>query len=482
MQIPEPGYAGTNAELEQEHADFDWIDYWDECEYIDDEYWDSGPIGAKRKRGQYVPQLPLAKKRKLIMENLENVKFVGMGTRLERFYQLPPALGNVKPFALLPDWREKFANDAGVFVEKAMPEAMKKAAEAQDEDTPPKERHFNALVDGPEDEEWEDEEEEAEEGDDQDGDLGAQMAALDPEALKAVLKQRLGDAGLGDMDEGAMMAALAKMLSGDEEALGELTNTLLGQATQGNDSAVSGWLSQQGVNLEEGGEDDASSVATSELPGNTSKASKSSFDVSPTDSAIEIAKQAGGAKEMAMHGTSPLASAKKRAAPDDLSEDSAVKRRKAAQDSPPMKQPARLSNLESDDESDDDVAGAEMETPATNEESHESQPTEQAETSKPSTTTAAAKSANAKAVKNNTSVSAKSTGAKNYAKPTAAAAAKQTRKRKAEDEADEIENAAPTTKSGRPARKAARPDPAPPAPDVEPPARRTRSARAKAGK
>ena len=60
-----------------------------------------------------------------------------------------------------------------------------------------------------EEDEWEDDE-----GDGVGADGG--LAGLDPEMLKAVLKQRLADAGLQGVDEEAFMASLSKMLAGEE--------------------------------------------------------------------------------------------------------------------------------------------------------------------------------------------------------------------------------------------------------------------------
>ena len=486
MQIPDPGYAGTNYEIYADHEELDFISFWDECEYVDDEYWDNGPISsptskqiAKRKRDEYAPQLPLAKKRRALMENLENVQFVSMRKRLELYYQPPPRLGDVKAFALLPDWRDRFAKDTGVFVEKAMPEEMKKAAEAQDQDTPPKKQHYTAFADGADDQEWMDEDE----AEDEDGEAEG-MPALDLEALKSVLKQRLRDAGLKDMDENAMMSAISKMLSGDEDALGDLTNTLLGQAAEGNDSAVSGWLSQQGVSLDEAAEDDdASSVATAELPSIAGNGSESKFEVSPPDSAIEVAKQSGETKQMAMHGSSPSASARKRSAPQDTDDQSTSKRKRVTFDAPAASENTELPATENGNaEKDEDATPenpTEAEATAIGNTSPSPKPAKQSISHKTTTATAKATSANDKAVINNNAVSTNASDTKSYAKPTAAAAAKQTRKRKAEDDTDNAENIAPTT-SMRPAKRAAKAALA--APEAEPAARRTRSARAKAGK
>lgn len=433
----------------------------------------------KRKRDEKETISPYAKRRKVIMEGTENVKYVSLAKRLEQYYKPPPSLGNVKPFALLPDWKDRFANDTGVAVKKAMPEAMKKAAQAQDFDTPPKQRQFDALVEDGDEEEWMDEDEDEDlDGNEGAEDMGAQLASLDPEALKAVLKQRLGDAGLGNMDEGAFMSTIAKILSGDEgadDATGDLANAILGQATQGNDSALSGWLSQQGVSLEEAeDDDDASSIAAAELPGNSGKDTKSHVEVSPPDSGIEMLKQTGEKREMAMHGSSPSASAKKRAAPVDEDDEIVVKRKKVTFDMPSSSQSTQAAAVQNDD-----IETSNTEVPYSIEPEVEATASEDPLLSVPAIHSAGHSiSVNEKAIGSNGSASTRATGAKNYAKPTAAASAKQNRKRKAEPDEDEIEVAAPKPK--RPARKAAKS--AAEVPEVEPPARRTRSARAKAGK
>jgi hypothetical protein len=486
MQFPDPGYAGTNFEIYQDHEELDWISYWDECEYVDDEYWDNAPLGAlaskpttKRKREENITASPGVKRRRLLMAGIENVKFVSLAKRLERYEQLPPLLGNVKPVALLPDWRERFANSSGEIVEKPMPEAMKKAAEAQDEDTPLKERRFDALVEEGDDEEWMDEGE-VEGEDEAGGDMAALLASLDPEMLQTVLDQKLG--GLGEAERSAFMSAFAKMRSGDggaDDALGELANVLLGQATKENDSAISGWLSRQGVSLEEAEDDD---VSSNELPDSLEKASGSNVEVSPPDSAIEMLKQKAETRQMAIHGSSPSASGKKRAAPTDPEEEGTTKRKKVAFDVPASSQPTETAILENGDaETHDADVAHEIEKdaePTTSDDPLMSEPTVHSTTMKTKSKAEGATSTNDKAVKTNGSISARSTGARNYAKPTAAASAKQTRKRKAEADEDDVEAGRPEQK--RPARKAAKSEPEVPA--VEPAGRRTRSARAKAGK
>jgi hypothetical protein len=164
-------------------------------------------------------------------------------------------------FSLLPDWRKRFTDDDGLVESREMPLDMKRAAETEISDMP-----MEASEDDGEGEDgWEDDE-----GDDDEG----ETPSLDLDMLKQVLKQRLGEAGLDGMDEDAFMQTIAKMLSsGDDadDAAGELANSLLGKLTSesgaGEGEALSGWLSQQGVSVtNENDDDDASSVATVELP------------------------------------------------------------------------------------------------------------------------------------------------------------------------------------------------------------------------
>ncbi len=492
-QIPDPGYGGTNLEIFQEHDDSDYLDYWEEREYVDDEYWDSAQLGAlaskgtaKRKREVNFIESAGAKRRRMLIEGMDNVKYVTLAERLKVYYQAPPRLGNVKGFALLPDWQSRFEDATGVIVKKAMPDAMKKAAEAPDEESPLKKRTLDALAEDGDEEEWMDEDD-AEEGDEEGEDMSAQLASLDPDAVNAILLQRLRDAGL-DLDADAMKDTISKMLAGDDgadNAIGELASTLLGQATQGSDSALSGWLSQQGVSLEAvEDDDDVSSVATAELPSGVSKVANSNFQVSPPDSAIEISRQNNETKQLAIHGSSPSASAKKRAAPVDNEDGGTSKRKKVVFDVQPTSESTHLTADEYLDEGTRrSVPAPEVVPtvdPGTSEDPLMSEPTVRSTASEPKTSSEKTKASNGKAVTKNNSVSAKSAGAKNYAKTTAAASAKQTRKRKAEIEADEDEIIVTGPKQTRPARKAAKTEPE--TAKTEPPARRTRSARAKAVK
>ncbi|KAK0252168.1 hypothetical protein B0A54_08154 [Friedmanniomyces endolithicus] len=290
-QIPDPGYSGTNYELERETMSWDWDDYpfWDELEYVDDEYWEvegqpagqqqqgAGTVGQKRKRAAGTVFNAGEKRRKV--SALKGV--VGRGeldgvvdpvvykTHSERVVFPPPALvaGRGKVYALLPDWKTRFADEDGLVKTAGMPADMRKAAEAKEEDTPSKQVPPMVLLDeGDEVDEEEDQDALEEEGG-MDG-----TAAPDPELLKAILKQRLGEAGLGDVDEEAFMASIGKLLAGeasDDSSISNLTELLLGKAAE--DSAVTGFLSRQGISLgpteaedeeeEEEGEEEDSAIS-----------------------------------------------------------------------------------------------------------------------------------------------------------------------------------------------------------------------------
>ncbi|KAK3715164.1 hypothetical protein LTR37_007374 [Vermiconidia calcicola] len=478
-QIASPGYAGTKYEVDIESYDIDMFEYWDDLHYGEDEYWDNGgrgvptaEAGQKRKRNEAKLGRHAQKRRKLNLKDTggDNVRFVNVAARIAR--REPPILEQPTSFALLPDWKQRFAGDTGVIETQSMPEAMKKAAEGRDEDSPLKSRQAYASGVQGSDDGWEDE-------GDGDEDMEAQPASLDPEAIKAILKQRLGDAGLEGMDEGAFMRTITKMLSGEggaDEAADDLASSLLGQATQGNDTALSGWLSQQGVSLdaaedEEG--DETASVATPDFPQTSTVRHLQSVEISPPDSAIEVSRSTSGAtSEMAIHPPSPSASAKKRAAPSEDQEGS-KKRKKVTFDVPASSQ-----LVQADDEDGDEItvaARSEVPDPPTSEDPLMSGTTLDNE----DTRAAKTRGANTKTVKSNKH---KSNGPKADAEQedtadiSEAAPARQTRKRKAQDDDDEIAVAAPTPK--KQAKKAS----APAAPSAGPPAKRTRSARPRFGK
>lgn len=274
--IPDPGYGGVNDELAMETFDFDVFDYWMDTEYGSDSYWDSnmdhlaGMREEKRKR--VLEQSRAVGKRRVEVENqLPNVVFRPLGERMRRVLYKEETEGDDgkrESFALLPDWRERFKGREEPEVVRKMPEEMRRAAMAGDEQSPPRKKGKKkaVAVRGVEaEEDWEDEDVDMDGADDEEGEGGID---LDPEMLKTVLKQRLGEAGLDGLDEATFMQSIAKMLSGDgvgtDDAAGELAQSLLGRAS--DDQAVSGWLSEQGVSLGAQDEDDRASAPEGEPP------------------------------------------------------------------------------------------------------------------------------------------------------------------------------------------------------------------------
>ncbi|KAF2164730.1 hypothetical protein M409DRAFT_25123 [Zasmidium cellare ATCC 36951] len=454
-QVPDPGYSGTNNEIDMDGYEFDLFGYWDDLDYGDDSYWDYGipdsksnasdNAGQKRKRGVGKPNGSPAKRRKTneggetLAGESEPLVFRSQNDRYQAYKQDAPLVKAKAAFSFLPDWRERFADEEGPVLVTKMPPDMRKAAEGHDV-TPPKARQLGeeAYEEGDDEEDdWEDEMEEDEEG----------GIALDPEMLKSILREKLGAAGLDGMDEAAFMQTLQKMLSGEggeDEAAGDLANALLGKLTSGSgDEALSGWLSGQGVALED---DDASSVATGEVAeaGGSAGASRNATQTSPPDSAVEMKKKEAGSTQMPLHSGSPTKSTKKRAA--TVEDDQPTKKHKKVQfDVPP--------SSESNPTAPEDVPG-----PPTSEDPHMSEPT-----------VASTRAANAAAVDVNKSAS-------NEAEEEDGVKQKGGRKRKASSA-----NEKPVGKKTK-TRELQDLGPLPEAPSPAPPAKRTRSARSKAGK
>lgn len=295
--------------MDQYEYDFDLCPFWDDLEYQDDTYWDSTgrrpakiaekeQAGQKRKRAAPAKEAVTDKRRKVSRTqhssalHLAGEGVIGYVARAERVRKPAPMLKAAKSYALLPDWRERYANVDGLNRKvAAMPTDMQKAAEAKEEETPVKTGHIQFEDEGEGD--WEDEE------DGEEGGLG-----LDPEVLKQVLKAKLAESGLDGVDEEAFMSSIENLLAGEEggdDGVGELAEMLLRKATQnGGDGALSGWLTQQGVSLE-GGEDDTESVATTEVPEPSASQPRRAAGAqsSPRDSAI------GGVRKLAVRGGSP---------------------------------------------------------------------------------------------------------------------------------------------------------------------------------
>ncbi|KAK4544753.1 hypothetical protein LTR36_004002 [Oleoguttula mirabilis] len=344
-QIADPGYAGTNHEVDMESYEYDLFGYWDDLEYADDTYWDydaghqpgqgTEKAGQKRKRGAPAMVGGTDKRRKvsgthaatvsgLEASQPESVVFMSREQRNRLAGRPAPTLTNRIAVSFLPDWKERFADKDGVVSVESMPADMQLAAEAEEDDTPHKARagHTDAMLVGNEEGgDWEDEDAGEELGE-QDQAENA-LAGLDPDMLKMILKQKLGEAGLEGIDESAFIDTLNKMLAGDEdEAAGDLANSLLGQATaQGGNTALSGWLSQQGVSMDAAEEDDASSVATAELSEGSGRAGQS-MQVSPPDSAISVPET----KQMALHPGSPTSTQKEMPATTRLQKKKSGKR------------------------------------------------------------------------------------------------------------------------------------------------------------
>jgi hypothetical protein len=305
--------------------------YYEDLEYGDDSYWDyfSPSVTSaelKRKRDRAKSQQLHTKRRKIgscVDDGLGDlVAFHSREKRLCVLKQTAPLLEKPKtPFSFLPDWRERFAEVDGAVESKYMPADMKQAAKGLEQGASTKECQLESsytMQEEDDDSEYEDEDEEAGQG--EDGDI-----ALDPEMLKAILRQKLGHAGLAGMDESAFMDTINKMLSGEDDgdqAANSLTDQVLGKVTSDNgDEALSGWLSQQGVSLESGddGADDVSKDETTQREGSSRRPTGLSErkTQSPPDSVVSVCnahENGSKSKHMAVKSTS---TAKKRIAPQE---------------------------------------------------------------------------------------------------------------------------------------------------------------------
>ena len=259
-QVPSPGYTGVNDEIAMESFEYDVYEYFGELEYGSDSYWDArikhladARAGDKRKSEDVESEAAVVKKRRKDagLEARDNVVFVPFDARLA---PLPPLVRGDGRFALLPDWKERFPDRVGESPGrkgKQMPADMRRAAEADAEE---EEEQEDSL--GGEDDQMELGSDEDEEDDDEEDD-GA-TAGIDQDVIMHVLRQKLADSGLGDVDESVFKDAIAQMMSGEgngEDALGGLASLLLGQK-DGGGQAFQGFLAGQGVQLGQAEDDD----------------------------------------------------------------------------------------------------------------------------------------------------------------------------------------------------------------------------------
>jgi hypothetical protein len=268
-----------------EGFEYDVYEYFGELEYGSDSYWDArmkhlgeAGLGEKRKSGEEEDtEARMVKKRRKdargdVQAVRDNVLYVPFERRLA---PLPPVVGQGEgKFALLPDWKERFPERGSqVLKRREMPAEMRRAAEevVDEEDDDEEDENGSAdredgdemEVEMGEDGEWEDE-------DDEDGEQDGEeesAAGLDQDLVMQVLRQKLADSGLGDVDESMFKDVIAKMMSGDgdsEDAVGGLASLLLGQEGGGG-KAFEGFLAGQGVQLGGAeGDDDHESEGESE--------------------------------------------------------------------------------------------------------------------------------------------------------------------------------------------------------------------------
>jgi hypothetical protein len=236
--------------------DWDRFDYYNDLEYASDGYDEASfapnhgtgaaKIGQKRKRGASTVQ---ERKRRRVVNTVQE-EFVGLSNspvvwRSQASRERKPRMlaENVKPYALLKDWRKKTA-DAPKWGSASATPAPVSADEA-------KALASGAISPGTEDDEIE------EEGDEQEGceEDEEEEAGLDPTALMAVLQERLSAAGgpLNGMDPQQLLQFAMRMANdkdaGDDIA-GEMADEMLGmddeeEGDEGAEEKLLSWVAQQ---------------------------------------------------------------------------------------------------------------------------------------------------------------------------------------------------------------------------------------------
>ncbi|GAB7350113.1 hypothetical protein MBLNU459_g0778t1 [Dothideomycetes sp. NU459] len=248
---------------EEEGDEYDMYGYWEDLEYGNEDFFDGNMpdeedldntgTGDKRKRTTSAKNTRSEKKRKPdSLSQYPTVRWIPIAEALSLDRGYPVQHESPLTYALLGDWRERL-KDADGF-----------ATAAFTSDGP------NAMLPGLEEhtEEWDDvsgsdEDEPADDDELQEEDMEDEIS---PDLIRAALVARLSGAGLGNTDQAAFMQTLMQMLSSEgngnaDDMIEELTKTLLDQAVEGGPaSALSQFLSQQGVSLEDEdeGEDEES--------------------------------------------------------------------------------------------------------------------------------------------------------------------------------------------------------------------------------
>lgn len=285
--MPSPGYSSTNAELAAEWYDWDNYDFWSDLAYGSDSYFDPeskvhyskrgtasklGHDTHKRKRITVSAGVTKDKRRRVTLTQHKALHDHGQVTdnvvfRADQPVQAaPPTPKSMESFSLLPDWRQRFPADADVSWQSSMPEAMRKAAEASEEElqdpdastTQEQDDEASPLVEqktvvrSRKHQAHHVNTEAAVEAEDE---AEFMPPSLDPETLRLILRQKLGDTGI---DEDAFMAGIQNLLTGGaaDDVAEQLTKILLQNDGDGSSSALS-WLSKQGVNIDADEEEEA---------------------------------------------------------------------------------------------------------------------------------------------------------------------------------------------------------------------------------
>lgn len=228
--------------------------------------------GEKRKRATGARDTRTEKRRKIeTLSRHPTVLWMPITEALGLEEDGPIQTNSPVAYALLGDWRERLKDANGLMT-------------------------ATFTGDGPEVElpDLEENAEEWEEMSESDGDESMEEG-IDPELIKSALAAKLSGAGLAGTDQAAFMQTLMQMLSGEgggstDDMIKGLTKTLLDQAVEdGPGSAFSQFLSQQGVSLDNGVEDEGDEEEEA-------NGEDASVQLPPTEASLETSENVVTAK------------------------------------------------------------------------------------------------------------------------------------------------------------------------------------------
>ena len=259
--VPEPPYYDR---IDDDWGDFDAYDYWMDIEYNTDEYFDC-PVGAigemnvahagQKRRRTNGDEAGLGKRRKMSSIRamaaqrrdpppIVPVLWLSSAETNTLEESTPRLREKVAGYALFGDWRIRFMDVPGFYTANMIRSKELEEPEQGDEEMDDDVEHDD------------------DEGNSDDEDADEESDGVDSALLMEAIKARLTDSGLGGAEQEKFMQAIMGMMAEGEgghveDMLEELTDGLLNQVSEeGAGSGAAQWLVQQGVALNEDGEED----------------------------------------------------------------------------------------------------------------------------------------------------------------------------------------------------------------------------------